>query len=190
MIYRGIVTDAADPEGLLRLKATVPQIYGSNESDWMWPSIPIAMGVQQPSVGDPVWVMLEGGDKARPVWVGTWRTRPQGGIDPDLIFGGVVGATTFGLAPDNGSAYTVSRSDHLHGTPDDPIPAHVAQVNPHDQYATDTDLANHVVDPNPHPNYSTDADLAALQAQVNAEIAARIVADEEDTVLHWMTRVG
>lgn len=189
-LYRGIVVDTDDPEGLLRVRASVPQLYGQGRSDWMWPSIPIAMGVQVPDVGDPVWVMLEGDDPARPVWVGTWRTRPQGGLDPDLIFGGVVGETTFGLSPDNGSAYTVSRSDHTHGSPTDPIPAHVALSNPHDQYATDADLALHAASLNPHPNYSTDVDLAALQAALDAEIAGRLAAAEDDTVLHWMTRVG
>lgn len=174
-LYRGLVTDVADPEGLLRVKAQVPQLYGPNESDWMWPSIPIAMGVQVPDVGDPVWVMLEGDDRERPVWIGTWRTRPQGGLDPDLIFGGVVGETTYGLVPNNGLAYTVSRSDHTHGSPAltgtppttiafgdsaavgagttparhdhrhamavDPMIAHLANGDPHSQYATDIDMA-------------------------------------------------
>lgn len=116
-LYRGIVTDTNDPEGLVRVKARVPQVYGGAESDWMWPSMPIAMGVQAPAVGDPVWVMFEGDDKARPVWVGVWRTSPLGGLDPDLHFGGVVAETTYGLASSNGAAQTVSRSDHTHGSP-------------------------------------------------------------------------
>lgn len=99
MIYRGIVTDIDDPEGLLRIKAQVPQIYGLNESDWMWPSIPIAVGVQVPPVGNPVWVMLEGGDNSRPVWVGTWRTSLQGALDEDPdIHPDLAAHDTLGLA--------------------------------------------------------------------------------------------
>lgn len=191
-LYRGIVTDTNDPEGLMRIKARVPQVYGEAESDWMWPSIPVAFGVQAPSVSNPVWVMFEGDDKARPVWVGVWRTSGQGGLSPDFNFGGVVSETTYGLASSNGSAQTVSRSDHTHGSPPNLMPGHEAAGNPHPQYATDVDLADHVSHVNPHPNYSTDADLAAVQASLTATqvtLAQTQAALADQTVLYWMTRV-
>lgn len=42
--------------------------------------------------------------------------------------------TTFGLSPDAGIGAAFSRVDHTHGTPVDPIPAHLAETNPHSQY--------------------------------------------------------
>ncbi len=44
---------------------------------------------------------------------------------------------------------------------DDAMAAHVADPDPHTQYATDVDLANHVGAADPHPQYATDADLTA-----------------------------
>ncbi|HEY8613423.1 MAG TPA: phage baseplate assembly protein V, partial [Roseomonas sp.] len=40
--YRGLVSDISDPEGLLRIKATVPAVYGEVESPWAMPSLPFA----------------------------------------------------------------------------------------------------------------------------------------------------
>jgi hypothetical protein len=162
--YRGKVIDNADPEDLLRLRVQVPQLLGNAVTDWAWPSIPEAVGVTTPAVGDPVWVMFEAGDIERPVWIGVWRTFRPSGVDPNINFGGVVAETTFGLAPSNGNATTLARSDHTHGSPTDPVPAHEAAGNPHPQYATDADLAGYVTDAemtdhvnseDPHPNIVT-----------------------------------
>lgn len=188
-MYRGIVTDTADPEGLLRIKAQVPILYGQGESDWMWPSIPIAMGVQVPDVGDPVWVMLEGGDRERPVWVGTWRTRPQGGLDPDLIFGGVVAETSYGLASSNGLAYTVSRSDHTHGSPSLTSTAPVAEAfgdtavvgvgtTParHDhRHAMPADpVPPHVAMADPHTQYQRESEKGAANGYASLDANTRV----------------
>jgi hypothetical protein len=43
----------------------------------------------------------------------------------------VQAATAFGIAAASGAAATFSRSDHTHGTPPDPIPAHKADPNAH-----------------------------------------------------------
>lgn len=204
-LYRGIVTDTADPEGLLRLKATVPVLYGISESDWMWPSIPNAMGVQVPRVGDPVWVMLEGDDPSRPVWVGTWRTRPQGGLNPNLIFGGVVGETTYGLTPNNGVAFTVSRSDHTHGSPSlTSTPPSTAAFGDAAVVGAGLTPARHdhkhamMIDPvpahlaagDPHPQYATDVDIATVNAAAAAAAVANAAARDDMLALHWMTRLG
>lgn len=116
-VYRGIVVDATDPEGLFRLRVQIPQLFGNSITDWAWPAIPIAVGVTTPAPGDNVWITFEAGDPERPVWVGVWRTNKPGGAAPDINFGGVVSETNYGQAPNNGSAQTLARSDHTHGSP-------------------------------------------------------------------------
>jgi hypothetical protein len=116
-VYRGVVIDNVDPEGLSRLRVQVPQLLGTVPTDWAWPSLPIAVGVSVPAVNDPVWVMFEAGDINRPVWVGIWLNYRPTGAQPNPTFGAVVSATTYGLTPSNGSAQTLARSDHQHGTP-------------------------------------------------------------------------
>jgi hypothetical protein len=109
--------DNADPEGLSRLRVQVPQLLGTVPTDWAWPSMPIAMGVAVPSVNDPVWLLFEAGDIERPVWIGIWINYRPTGAKPNPTFGGVVSETTYGQAPSNGSAQTLARSDHTHGSP-------------------------------------------------------------------------
>lgn len=74
-IYRAVVTDDNDPEKLRRLKVRVPAVHGSVESVWASACVP-AGSRRQPKVGSGVWVMFEGGDPARPVWIGVVVTRP------------------------------------------------------------------------------------------------------------------
>lgn len=57
-----------------------------------------------------------------------------------VSYGSVVPETSFGLSASNGVNTSVSRSDHTHGTPTDPIPAHVAALDPHTQYALEANL--------------------------------------------------
>ena len=97
MIYRGTCTNVNDPEGLLRIKATVPQKLGDYESNWAWPCFPpgwseelietggghsqyAGSGVHShvlirktPKVGDGVWIMFEANDTTKPIWLGTWK---------------------------------------------------------------------------------------------------------------------
>lgn len=72
-IYRGLVHDDADPEGLMRLKVLVPQLFGITPTDWAWPCVAVGETVT-PALGAPVWVMFIAGDVEKPVWVGTWPT--------------------------------------------------------------------------------------------------------------------
>lgn len=83
-LNRGIVTTNADPENRKRIKAQVPQLLGTQETDWAWPCLPVPVATT--SAGDPahvhqvpsagpkpgqgVWVMFEGGDIGKPVWIG------------------------------------------------------------------------------------------------------------------------
>ena len=55
----------------------------------------------------------------------------------------VVSETGFGQSAAAGTATPYSRTDHTHGTPTDPVPAHVALSDPHTQYTLSTELATH-----------------------------------------------
>lgn len=53
----------------------------------------------------------------------------------------VTSETSFGASPAVGSSTEYARADHTHGTPPDPIPAHLAALDPHPQYALDAQIA-------------------------------------------------
>jgi len=59
-------------------------------------------------------------------------------VGGSLSYGSVTSETSFGQASSNGAASTLSRSDHTHGTPTNPITAHVAESDPHTQYALES----------------------------------------------------
>lgn len=101
-LYRGVCTRNADPEGLYRIRLSIPQVLGEGESPWAWPCFPPgwkdglhlnhvftdndttggsstetlvhALKEAVPAVGEPTWVMFEAGDPEKPVWMGVWRT--------------------------------------------------------------------------------------------------------------------
>jgi hypothetical protein len=80
--YRGLVTDISDPEGLARIKASVPAVFGDTlTTGWAMPAVPFA-GPQHgvvflPEVGDGVWIEFEAGDSSSPIWSGCWWARDQ-----------------------------------------------------------------------------------------------------------------
>jgi hypothetical protein len=67
-IYRGIVIATNDPEGLGRVTLTVPQVSGTEVTNWAWP---ITTVDTLPNSNDRCWVMFEGGDPNFPIWLGT-----------------------------------------------------------------------------------------------------------------------
>lgn len=100
-VYRGLVSDTADPKRQNRLRVTVPAVNGEGDLGWAMPCFPlltqqpelenaVATGgdayhgghpvtgktkkitVRMPKKGTPVWVMFENGDARRPVWLGSW----------------------------------------------------------------------------------------------------------------------
>jgi len=79
--YRGLVSDIGDPDGMGRIRATVPAVYGEIDSPWALPALPFAGAghglVLLPEVGDGVWIEFEAGDIARPIWSGGWWQRDQ-----------------------------------------------------------------------------------------------------------------
>jgi uncharacterized protein involved in type VI secretion and phage assembly len=74
--YRGVVSDNADPLRIGRLRATVPDVFGDEESGWAMPCAPF--GGQSvgffalPPSGAGVWIEFEHGDPDYPVWSGCW----------------------------------------------------------------------------------------------------------------------
>lgn len=101
-IWRGVVTNVNDPEGLGRVRAKVHELFGDDEeTDWAsycapfggggagWFTLPspVTAGAEQPQAGDGVWIMFEAGDINRPVWVGFWYSKidpPPEGADKDV----------------------------------------------------------------------------------------------------------
>jgi hypothetical protein len=92
-MYKGICVNNVDPEGLFRLTAVVPQVFGDSTtaSDWAWPCFPVVVGTTVqinaplqvtgpivrwqrvvPPPGTGVWISFEGGDVNAPIWHGTW----------------------------------------------------------------------------------------------------------------------
>ncbi|KAB1990054.1 MULTISPECIES: phage baseplate assembly protein V [Streptomyces] len=74
--YRGTVEDTADPLGIGRITAKVPDVLGDEPSTWALPSFPVAgpgMGhYAVPPSGAGVWLEFEQGDINFPVWTGCW----------------------------------------------------------------------------------------------------------------------
>jgi hypothetical protein len=96
--FRGTVIDNQDPEGIGRLKVSVPDVQGGIEGFAM-PCLPFAgAGVgffACPPIGASVWVEFEAGDVNSPIWSGCfWAPgeAPTESNDPDkkvLILPGV-----------------------------------------------------------------------------------------------------
>lgn len=74
--YRGIVTDNKDPLNIGRVKATVTDVMGDEESGWAMPCAPFGgdkVGFFAiPAAGSGVWIEFEQGDPERPIWSGCW----------------------------------------------------------------------------------------------------------------------
>ena len=82
-MYKGICTNNADPEGLFRIKAIVPTVFGDTdtETEWAWPCWPpgyslFAAGFNVTFLPIPmrgIWISFEGGDIEHPIWMGEWQ---------------------------------------------------------------------------------------------------------------------
>ncbi|MFF5009610.1 phage baseplate assembly protein V [Streptomyces phaeochromogenes] len=84
--FRGIVTHNDGADG--RIRATVPDVYGSEESPFALPAVPYAgdgLGLYLiPPVGASVWFEFEQGDADRPVWSGCfWGPNQAPAAHPD-----------------------------------------------------------------------------------------------------------
>lgn len=67
-IYRGTVMNTADPLMKGRIMVTVPSVAGAPGG---WAEACRDYGSNTaPPIGTAIWVMFEGGDSSRPVWMG------------------------------------------------------------------------------------------------------------------------
>ena len=72
-LYQAKVISNSDPENLQRLQVLVPSVSNDN--------LPLALACiplgasELPAVGSTVWIMFEGADVNRPVWIGTLPSR-------------------------------------------------------------------------------------------------------------------
>ena len=65
--YRGTVVSNADPDGLYRVRADVPQILGVSTMGWCRPMMGVVNGI--PEVGEQIWVAFEAGDVNYPLYI-------------------------------------------------------------------------------------------------------------------------
>lgn len=90
--YQGLVVDNADPLGLARVRAQVPEVFGEETTGWCLPATPYAgSGVgfaAVPPVGSTVYVEWPAGDVSRvPIWSGCAWPNGEGveGAGPDAV---------------------------------------------------------------------------------------------------------
>lgn len=70
-IFRATVLNSLDPMRQGRVQVSVPAVSGG-ATQWALPCREPGTGLQRPTpnTGDTAWVMFEGGDPTRPVWLG------------------------------------------------------------------------------------------------------------------------
>lgn len=117
-VYRAIVIDVSDPEQRGRVRAVVPALNQTEDGDvgpdlWALPVMPgLARGLSAqhgvfwpPDVGDPVWIMFEGGVPEKQVYIGGWLSKGDAGpmSSPD--------ASVKGLGTKSGHTVRLSDAD-------------------------------------------------------------------------------
>ena len=65
-VHRAVVLTTADPAGAGRVRLKIPHIFGDTPTDWVEPHL---KGGQIPKPGSTVWVLFQGGDTSKPVWL-------------------------------------------------------------------------------------------------------------------------
>ena len=131
-LYRGIVTNVNDPEGLGRIRAKVHELLG-DEAETNWASYCSPFGGEGagwfflPKTNDGVWIMFEAGDINRPVWCGYWFNKtdaPPDGAAQDvrvlrsksghrIEFGDVDGSEFVRLKHQNGSTIEMDAGGNI-----------------------------------------------------------------------------
>ena len=76
--YRGVVTENNDPLGIGRIRAQVPDVFGTKASGWALPCVPCNIsgkaGGALPKIGAAIWMEFERGDPDYPIWIGCFYT--------------------------------------------------------------------------------------------------------------------
>lgn len=68
-VYRGTAMNTADPMMRGRIQVNVPSVVGGGGPSWAEACRDFQSSATPP-VGTTVWVMYEGGDASRPIWIG------------------------------------------------------------------------------------------------------------------------
>jgi hypothetical protein len=71
-IYRAIVKNNSDPKKQNRLKVSIPQLIGTQVTDWIDSVEPAGVRTDLPVIGQGVWVSFIGGNINYPVWLGAF----------------------------------------------------------------------------------------------------------------------
>jgi uncharacterized protein involved in type VI secretion and phage assembly len=89
--FRGIVTDNNDPDKQGRIRAKVPELFGTDETGWAIPCVPFAGDdhglLALPETDSNVWIEFEAGDPSRPIFAGCWWPQskmPQAVASPSV----------------------------------------------------------------------------------------------------------
>jgi hypothetical protein len=97
--YRGQVDTVGTGSELGLIKATVPEVLGTEVTPWARPAVPFAGAkhglVALPEKGDGVWIEFEAGNLSQPIWSGCWwadNEIPAPGAEKVRVF-----ATSTGL---------------------------------------------------------------------------------------------
>lgn len=86
----------------------------------------------------------------------------------------VVSETAFGQAAAVGASGKYSDGAHSHGTPVNPLPAHVAASDPHPGYALDTDLTAHAAAADPHAGYQKESEKGAASGYASLDGGTKV----------------
>ena len=127
--YLGILRDRHDPEMLGRIRAEVPEIYGTGRehwSPWALPCFPPG-STEVLSEGVAVWIEFRNGDPAKPIWTG-WMPQGSGGSSTIPIKRICPSENPFPCAdcPEPpGKEHTVNREDYY-----DHLPFHDHEAEP------------------------------------------------------------
>jgi len=117
--YRGLVFDNADPLGIGRLRATVPEVLRDVPTGWALPCAAYAgdgSGLYAiPARNAGVWIEFEAGDTSRPIWSGTWWAAREVPLDqaatPSLPSRKILRSESGLMVSLDDSAQTVAISD-------------------------------------------------------------------------------
>jgi Type VI secretion system/phage-baseplate injector OB domain len=108
-LYRGIVVDNVDPDGLMRVRVRLPQLMGENVSGWAYP-VPTGI-VTVPDVGSQVWVTFEGGDPSFPLYYALVGVENYTMAEADDRFLTQVEADALFLTPAEGDALFLTQAE-------------------------------------------------------------------------------
>lgn len=112
-IYRGVVIDNKDPQGLRRLRVSVPQTTGKQVTNWI---DPVHATAKPPEIGQGVFVEYLDGDVDWPVWLGSFgKTTSNGPVTALFSCGSFHDETTQSASLNTATAMKFGKTDYSDG---------------------------------------------------------------------------